>query len=87
MTHAEAGTVLAHLTGHYAVDINRPSFDEFHSSHATSCRTTLVSHDLHTSLRVAPGIEILPTSQLLRSPHFLAPALSRAYMSEAYANA
>jgi hypothetical protein len=45
MTHAEAGTVHAHWTGHYIVDINRPSFDEFHSSHATSCRTIQFNHD------------------------------------------
>ena len=39
-THAEAGTVLAHWTEHYIFDISRTSFDEYHYSHATSCRTT-----------------------------------------------
>jgi hypothetical protein len=38
-THAEAGTVPAHWTGHYTIDISRPSFDEYRCSRATSCRT------------------------------------------------
>ena len=38
-THAKAGTVLAHWTGHYILDISRTSSDEYHSTHATSCRT------------------------------------------------
>src|SRR5438552_8854956 len=41
-THAEAGTVLAHWTGHYTFDVSRTSSDEFHSPHATSCRTAIV---------------------------------------------
>jgi len=40
-THAEAGTVLAHWTENYTIDISRSSFDEFYCSHATS-----MSHDL-----------------------------------------
>ena len=37
--HAGAGTVLAHWTGYYAVDISQPSFDRYRYLHATSCRT------------------------------------------------
>ena len=37
--HARAGTVLAHWTGNYAIDISRSSFDECHS---LTC--DLVSH-------------------------------------------
>jgi hypothetical protein len=44
-THAEAGTVLAHWTGHYTIDISRPSFDEYRCTRATSCRTTWLSQD------------------------------------------
>jgi hypothetical protein len=44
-THAEAGTVLAHWTEHYVFDISRTSFDEYHYSHATSCRTTRFNQD------------------------------------------
>jgi hypothetical protein len=33
-THAEAGTVPAHWTGHYTIDISRPSFDEYRCSRA-----------------------------------------------------
>ena len=43
--HAGAGTVLAHWTGGYVTDISRSPFDERHSSHATSCRTTWFSHE------------------------------------------
>jgi hypothetical protein len=35
IAHAGAGTVLAHWTGHYAVEINRRTFGEFHSPHTT----------------------------------------------------
>jgi hypothetical protein len=45
-THAEAGTVLAHWTGHYTFDISRTSFDACHWSHATSCRTASVQQFL-----------------------------------------
>src|SRR5689334_5516333 len=45
MTHAGAGTILAHWTGYYAVDISRPSFDTYHYLHATSCRTIWFSHE------------------------------------------
>jgi hypothetical protein len=44
-THAEAGTVLAHWTEHYVFDISRTSFDEYHYSHATSCRTIWLIQD------------------------------------------
>src|SRR5262245_9631783 len=44
-THAEAGTVRAHWTGHYILDIRRTSFDKWRCTHATC-----VSHDL-----VEPG--------------------------------
>ena len=44
-THAEAGTVLAHWTEHYVFDISRTSFDEYHYSHATSCRTIQFSQE------------------------------------------
>ena len=43
--HAGAGTVLAHWTGSYVTDISRSPFDERHSSHATSCRTTWFIQD------------------------------------------
>ena len=42
-THAEAGTVLAHWTGYHTFDIRRASFDEYHCTHATSCRTSTLS--------------------------------------------
>jgi len=38
-THARAGTVPANWTGNYVTDMSRPSFCEFHSLQATSCRT------------------------------------------------
>ncbi len=44
-THAKAGTVLAHWTGHYTFDISRTSFGVYHCAHATSCRTTWFNHD------------------------------------------
>ena len=49
-THARAGTVLAHWTGYYAVDISQPSFDKYRYLHATSCRTTWFSHDACTGV-------------------------------------
>jgi hypothetical protein len=52
-THAEAGTVPAHWTGHYTIDISRPSFDEYRCTRATSCRTIQFSHDALLSLRPA----------------------------------
>ncbi len=45
-----SGTVLAHWTGHYAVDISRPPFDTYHYQHATSCRTTWFSQDACTGV-------------------------------------
>jgi hypothetical protein len=55
-----AGTVLAHWTGSYATDISRSPFDERHSSHATSCRTSRFSQVTGLSwedwtIRTAPG--------------------------------
>src|SRR5215212_4557901 len=47
-THAEAGTVPAHWTGHYTIDISRPSFDEYRRSRATSCRTAWSNQDAWT---------------------------------------
>jgi hypothetical protein len=44
-THAKAGTVLAHWTGHYTFDISRTSFGAYHCAHATSCRTTRLSQE------------------------------------------
>jgi hypothetical protein len=50
-THAKAGTVLAHWTGHYIFDVSRTSFDEYHYSHATSCRTTWLSHEEYVGVK------------------------------------
>src|SRR6266700_2867597 len=49
-THAKAGTVLAHWTGHYTFDISRTSFGVYHCAHATSCRTTWL-----TTTHAGPG--------------------------------
>src|SRR5690242_20665392 len=46
-----AGTVLAHWTGHYTIDISRPSFDEYRCTRATSCRTTWLSQDEPTGVK------------------------------------
>ena len=51
-THARAGTILAHWTGYYAVDISRPSFDTYHYLHATSCRTIWFSQDACTGVQI-----------------------------------
>ena len=48
--HARAGTVLAHWTGYYAVDISQSSFDKYRYLHATSCRTTWFSQDACTGV-------------------------------------
>jgi hypothetical protein len=50
-THAEAGTVLAHWTENYTIDISRSSLDEFYCSHATSCRTIWLIQDEPTGVK------------------------------------
>jgi hypothetical protein len=49
-THAEAGTVPAHWTGHYTIDISRPSFDVYRCTRATSCRTAWFSQEACTGV-------------------------------------
>jgi hypothetical protein len=63
--HAEAGTVLAHWTGHYTYDISRTSLDACHSSHAASCRTASVQQFLRGRSASSPPTNALaPPAQI-----------------------
>jgi hypothetical protein len=73
-THAEAGTVLAHWTGHYTFNLSRTSFGAYHCSHATSCRTTWFNHDAWTGRWIRVRLDHPPCSRSTEAwPRWLEP--------------